>query len=186
MKRIIVGITGASGVIYGVRLLEVLRDGPVETHLILSDAAKWNIAHETDYRVEDVEKMAAAVYDANDMTAPVASGSYRTEGMVIAPCTIKTLSGVANSFTANLMIRAADVTLKERRRLVLMVRETPFHKGHLQLMVRAADLGAVILPPIPGFYHGPKSIADVIDHSVGKILDLFQIDHSLYRRWAGG
>jgi len=185
MKRIVVGITGATGVIYGVRLLEVLKDLNIEAHLIFSDAAKQNISIETDLSVQHVESLAHKVYDVKDLAAPVSSGSFRTYGMVIVPCTIKTLSGVANSYNDNLMVRAADVMLKERRRLILVVRETPLHKGHLELMSKVADLGGIILPPIPAFYHAPRNIEDLIDHTVGKILDLMDIDHSLFKRWEG-
>ena len=185
MKRIVVGITGATGVIYGVRLLEVLKDLSIEAHLIFSDAAKQNISIETDLSVRHVEDLAYKVYDVKDLAAPVSSGSFRTYGMVIVPCTIKTLSGVANSYNDNLMVRAADVMLKERRRLILVVRETPLHKGHLELMSKVADLGGIILPPVPAFYHAPRNIEDLIDHTVGKILDLMDIDHSLFKRWEG-
>lgn len=185
MKRIIVGITGATGVIYGIRLLEVLNAMEIEGHLVLSEAAKKNITIETDYSTEYVEKLAYKVHDIRNMAASISSGSFKTDGMVIAPCTIKTLSGVANSFNDNLIIRAADVVLKEKRRLILVVRETPLHKGHLALMSKVADLGGIILPPIPAFYHSPRRIEDIIDHSVGKILDLMDIEHSLYERWGG-
>lgn len=185
MKKIIVGITGATGVIYGIRLLEVLRHAGMETHLILSESAKRNIAIETSYKMEQVAELASESHDIKDIGASIASGSFRTDGMVVAPCTIKTLSGIANSFNENLVIRAADVVLKEKRRLVLMVRETPLHTGHLRLMMEAADLGAMILPPVPAFYHHPQSINDLIDHTVGKILDAFNIDHSLFERWQG-
>jgi len=185
MKRIIVGITGASGVIYGIRLLEVLKDLNIETHLVLTEVARNNILIETTFTVQDVEGLAYKVYSINDLTAPISSGSFKTDGMVIAPCTIKTLSGVAHSYTENLLIRAADVTLKERRRLIVVVRETPLHKGHLESMSKVAELGAVILPPIPAFYHSPRSIQDLIDHTIGKILDLMEINHSLYKRWSG-
>lgn len=185
MKRIIVGVSGASGVIYGIRLLEVLRELKEETHLVMSEAAKKNVLIETDYSVEQVEGMASRVHSTNDLGAPISSGSFRTEGMVIAPCAIKTLSGVANSFNDNLLIRAADVTLKERRKLILVVRETPLHKGHLELMHRVSGLGGIILPPIPAFYIQPKSIDDLINHTIGKILDIMGIRHNLYRRWEG-
>ncbi len=183
MKRIIFGITVASGVIYGIRLLDILRAHQVESHLILSGAAKRNIRIETNFTVEEVEKMAGRVHGVDDLAASVSSGSFRTDGMVIAPCTIKTLSGIANSYTENLITRAADVCLKEKRRLTLVVRETPLHKGHLELMVKAADLGAVILPPVPAFYSGPKSLDDIIDHTLGKILDIMNIEHDLFKRW---
>jgi 4-hydroxy-3-polyprenylbenzoate decarboxylase len=185
MKRIVVGISGATGVVYGIRLLEVLKDLDVETHLILSDGAKKNIEIETDLTVKQIEGLAFNVHDIKDVGASVASGSFKTDGMVIVPCSIRTLSGVAHSYDENLLIRAADVALKERRRLVLVVRETPLHKGHLCLMSEASDLGAVILPPMPAFYHMPASIQDIIDQTIGKILDQFDIDHRLYRRWEG-
>ncbi len=185
MKRIIVGITGASGVIYGIRFLEVLRELNIETHLILTEVAKKNILIETKFTVEKVEELAYKVHGIEDLAAPISSGSFRTDGMVIAPCTIKTLSGVAHSYDENLLIRAADVTLKEGRRLIVVVRETPLHMGHLELMYKVAQLGGVILPPIPAFYHSPRRIEDLIDHTIGKILDLMEIDHSLYKRWEG-
>ncbi len=185
MRHIIVGITGATGVIYGIRLLEALKSAEVETHLILSDAGKKNILIETDYRIGDVEKLASQVHDVENLASSISSGSFRTEGMVIVPCTIKTLSGVAHSYNDNLIVRAADVVLKERRRLILVVRETPLHKGHLELMSRVADLGGIILPPIPAFYHSPRTIDDLLDHTTGKILDLLEIENSLYARWKG-
>lgn len=182
---LVVAITGATGVIYGVELLRVLRELGQETHLILSEAAGMNLAIETQTTVEEVRALASVVHSNKDVGAAPASGSFRTRGMIVAPCTIKTLSGIANSYTANLVVRAADVTLKERRKLVLMVRETPLHKGHLELMARAADYGAVILPPMPAFYHQPKTVLDVIHQSIGKALDQFGIEHHLFRRWAG-
>lgn len=182
-KRLVVGIAGASGVIYGVRLLEHLLKTDVETHLILSESGKRNIEIETEYSADQVAGMAAVVYDNRNVGAALASGSFLTEGMVVAPCTIKTLSGIANSFTTNLLIRAADVNLKEKRKLVLVVRETPLHKGHLRLMSQAADLGAHILPPVPSFYHGPKTINDILDQTIGKIFDFVGIEHDLFRRW---
>ena len=185
MKRIVIGITGASGVIYGIRLLEALKHSEVETHLVLSEAAKKNILIETDFTVKDVEELARKVHDIRNLAAPISSGSFKTEGMVIVPCTIKTLSGVAHSYNENLLIRAADVTLKEGRRLIVVVRETPLHKGHLELMHKVADLGGVILPPIPAFYHAPRTIDGVIDHTVGRILDVMEVEHSLFRRWEG-
>ncbi|MCL2670245.1 MAG: UbiX family flavin prenyltransferase [Syntrophaceae bacterium] len=185
MKRIIVGITGATGVVYGIRLLEVLRELGVESHLILSDSAKKNIAIETAFTVASVEKLAHTVHDNKNMAASISSGSFKTDGMIIAPCTIKTLSGVAYSYNDTLLIRAADVVLKERRRLILLIRETPLHKGHLEMLVRIADLGGIILPPIPAFYQHPKNIEDIINHSIGKILDLLDMEHNLYKRWEG-
>ncbi len=184
-KRIIVGISGASGVIYGIRLLEVLKEARIETHAVISEAAKKNILLETDYAVEDVKKLASHVHDEKNMAAAISSGSFKTDGMVVAPCTIKTLSGIAHSYDENLMIRAADVILKERRKLVLVVRETPLHKGHLELMTRVADLGGIILPPVPAFYHVPETIGDIIDHTLGKILDCLGIENALFARWKG-
>lgn len=185
-KRIVVGISGASGVIYGIRILTLLKENDYETHLIISEAGKTNIAIETDHTAEEVAAMASCTYANADVAAAVASGSFLTEGMIVAPCTIKSLSGIANSFTDNLLLRAADVTLKENRKLVLMVRETPLHKGHLRLMTMAADMGAHILPPVPSFYHHPKTIEDIIDQTVGKIFDYFGIEHSLFERWGEG
>ena len=182
---LVVAITGASGVIYGVEMLRVLRELGQETHLIVSEAAGMNIAIETDYSLDEVKALADVVYDNKDIGAAVASGSFRTCGMIVAPCTVKTLSAIANSFTFNLVVRAADVTLKERRKLVLMVRETPLHKGHLDLMARAADYGAVILPPMPAFYHKPESIMDIIHQTIGKALDQVGIEHRLFKRWTG-
>lgn len=185
MKRIIIGITGASGVIYGIRLLEVLREKEVETHLILTNAAKTNIALETGFSVRQVEDFASEVHEINNLAAAISSGSFKTYGMVIIPCSIKTLSGVANSYNENLLVRAADVILKERRKLVLGVRETPLHKGHLELMIKVVDRGGIIFPPVPAFYHSPSGIDDIINHTIGKILDLFDIGHALYKRWEG-
>jgi 4-hydroxy-3-polyprenylbenzoate decarboxylase len=182
-KRIIVAISGASGVIYGARLLEVLKDSDYETHLIISESGKLNFEIETQYKPKDVEAMADVVYDHKNMAAALASGSFVTEGMIVVPCTIKTLSGIANSYNENLIVRAADVTLKEKRKLVLVVRETPLHKGHLRLMTIAADMGAHILPPVPSFYHQPKNIQDIIDQTIGKIFDYLGIQHDLFKRW---
>lgn len=182
---LVVAITGASGVIYGVEMLRVLKTLGQETHLILSEAAGLNLVIETDCDLDYVKGLASVVYNNKDVGAAVASGSFRTRGMIVAPCSVKTLSAIANSFTYNLIVRAADVTLKERRSLVLMVRETPLHKGHLELMVRAADCGAVILPPMPAFYHKPETIMDIIHQSIGKALDHVGIEHSLFKRWAG-
>lgn len=182
---LLVAITGATGVVYGVELLRVLRELRQPTHLILSEAAGLNLAIETDYTLEQVRALADVCYSNKDLGAAVASGSFRTRGMIVAPCTVKTLSAIANSFTANLIVRAADVTLKERRPLVLMVRETPLHKGHLDLMTRAADCGAVILPPMPAFYHRPASILDIVHQSIGKALDQVGIEHELFTRWNG-
>ena len=182
MKRLVIGISGASGVIYGIRMLEVLR-GKIETHLVMTEQAKQALSLETDLTVGAVESLASFVYSDNDLSSPLASGSFITQGMIIIPCSIKTLSAVANSYCQTLIARAADVNLKERRRVVLVVRETPLHLGHLRLMANVTEMGGIILPPVPAFYHRPKSIADIIDHTVGKILDLFEIPHKLYRRW---
>lgn len=182
-KRIIIGITGASGVIFGIEILRELKKTDFETHLIISDSGKKNIALETDLTVDDVYDLADVIHNNDDMASPLASGSFLTLGMIVAPCSIKTLSGIANSYAENLLLRAADVTLKETRKLILLVRETPFHKGHLRLMSIAADMGAQILPPIPSFYHRPQSIGDIIRHTVGKVFDNFGIETSLYQRW---
>jgi len=182
-KRIVVAISGASGVIYGVKMLRALKGTGVETHLIISEAGQMNIAIETDYRLDQVLAMADHTYDNRDVGAALASGSFLTDGMVVVPCTIKTLSGIANAYTDSLIIRAADVTLKEKRKLVLMVRETPLHKGHLRLMIKAFENGAHILPPVPSFYHRPKTIDDIINQTIGKIFDYFCIDHQLFQRW---
>lgn len=182
-KPLVVAITGATGVIYGIELLKALRELDVPTHLILSESAIRNIKIETDYSTEEVKEMAVEVYNNKNIGASVASGSFQTRGMIVAPCTIKTLSGIANSFNDNLVVRASDVTLKEKRPLILMVRETPLHKGHLDLMSRVANIGATILPPMPSFYHGPKTIMDIIHQSVGKALDQVCVEHQLFRRW---
>lgn len=188
MKRLIVGISGASGAIYGVRLLQVLRNVPgVETHLVMSQAARQTLSLETDLSLRDVQALADVVHDARDIAASISSGSFKTAGMVILPCSIKTLSGIVNSYTDTLVTRAADVMLKERRPLVLCVRETPLHLGHLRLMTQAAELGAVIMPPVPAFYHRPQSLDDVINQTVNRVLDQFDIDlpEDLFTRWQG-
>lgn len=182
-QRIVIGITGASGVIYGVKLLSFLKETEIETHLVISEAGKKNIEIETGYKPNEVADMADYVYENRDIGAAIASGSFLTDGMIVVPCTVKTLSGIANSYTENLLVRAADVTLKEKRKLVLVVRETPLHKGHLRLMTMAADMGAHILPPVPSFYHQPKSIDDIISQTIGKIFDYLGIKHDLFKRW---
>lgn len=182
-KRIVIGISGASGVTYGVRLLSLLKESDYETHLILSEAAKLNIEIETDYTPDAVQAMASHVYDHKNMAAALSSGSFLTNGMVVIPCTIKTLSGIAHSYNENLLVRAADVTLKEKRKLVLVVRETPLHVGHLRLMTLAAEMGAHILPPVPSFYHQPKTIEDIVDQTIGKVFDYLGIAHQLFKRW---
>ncbi len=186
MKKIIVGISGASGVIYGIRLLEVLKtiDG-VETHLVMSPNAKLNIEIETSYTPAHVEGLADEVHDYHNQAACISSGSHKTDGMVVAPCSMKTLSAIVNSYADTLLTRAADVVLKERRRLVLMPRETPLHAGHCKLLYEAAQLGAVIMPPLPAFYGLPKTIDDLVNHSVGRVLDLFDLDAGILSRWEG-
>ena len=188
MKRLIVGLSGASGAIYGIRLLQVLRDvADVETHLVMSQAARQTLSLETDLSLRDVQALADVVHDARDIAASISSGSFKTAGMVILPCSIKTLSGIVNSYTDTLVTRAADVVLKERRPLVLCVRETPLHLGHLRLMTQAAELGAVIMPPVPAFYHRPQTLDDVINQTVNRVLDQFDIDlpEDLFTRWQG-
>lgn len=188
MKRLIVGISGASGAIYGVRLLQVLRDvAEVETHLVMSQAARQTLSLETDYSLRDVQALANVVHDARDIAANISSGSFKTAGMVILPCSIKTLSGIVHSYTDGLLTRAADVVLKERRPLVLCVRETPLHLGHLRLMTQAAELGAVIMPPVPAFYHRPQSVMDIVDQTVNRVVDQFDIElpEDLFARWQG-
>jgi 4-hydroxy-3-polyprenylbenzoate decarboxylase len=183
--RLIVGVTGASGAILGIRLLEALRSTPIKTHLVLSDSAPLTIQQETDWQVEDVLSLAEVSYDFRDVGATIASGSYATLGMVIIPCSIKTLSAVANSYNDDLISRAADVTLKEGRRLVLVVRETPYHPGHLRLMSEAAGAGAIIFPPVPAFYLRPNSMDDIINNTVGRVLARLGIENDLYHEWQG-
>jgi len=181
-----IGISGASGVIYGIKLLRFLKDRTdIQTHLIITEAGSANITHETGWSLKDVCSLASFVYDINDISARLASGSFKSDGMIVIPCSVKTLSAIAHSYTDNLLVRAADVTLKERRRLVLMLRETPLHLGHIRNMERVTEMGGIILPPVPAFYHKPKTIEDIIDHTVGKILDMFSIEHTLYTRWQG-
>ena len=188
MKRLIVGISGASGAIYGVRLLQVLRDvTDIETHLVMSQAARQTLSLETDFSLREVQALADVTHDARDIAASISSGSFQTLGMVILPCSIKTLSGIVHSYTDGLLTRAADVVLKERRPLVLCVRETPLHLGHLRLMTQAAEIGAVIMPPVPAFYHRPQSLDDVINQTVNRVLDPFAITlpEDLFARWQG-
>jgi len=183
---LIIGISGASGAIYGIRLLEVLsKIEAVETHVIISKHGEETIRHETDYEVNDVRALANFAYEIDDVGACLASGSFKRDGMIIAPCTIKTMSALANSYLENLLIRAGDVTLKERKRLVLVVRETPLHLGHLRSMVQLTEMGAIIFPPLPSFYGKPKTIDDIINNTVGRVLDLFNIEHNLLHRWSG-
>lgn len=184
--RLIVAITGASGSIYGIRLLEVLREARgVEVHLVLSRGGKLTIGVETGRSVKEVERLADVVHSDQDLAAAISSGSYRTAGMIVAPCSIKTLSAIVNSYADTLVARAADVVLKEGRRLVLMPRETPLHAGHCRLLLQAAEMGAVIAPPMPAFYNAPKTIDDIVNHNIGRVLDLFEIDSGLVKRWKG-
>ena len=181
--RIVVGLAGSSAPIYGIRTLQALKEVGVETHLVVSDGAKRTIPLETHWTVKKIEALATVVYANSELAASISSGSFQTDGMIIAPCSMKTLAGIAHSFSQDLLVRAADVTLKERRKLVLVPRETPLHLGHLRNMVLATEIGAVILPPVPAFYHQPKTVEDLIDQTVGKILDQFHIEHTLFRRW---
>jgi 4-hydroxy-3-polyprenylbenzoate decarboxylase len=183
---LIIGITGATGAIYGVRLLETLSTmKDIETHLVISRAGEKTIGYETGRKIAAVRQLANYSYDVDDIFAPISSGSFYRDGMIVAPCTIKTMSALANSYSDNLLTRAGDVTLKEGKKLVLAVRETPLHLGHLRNMARLAEMGAVILPPVPAFYHKPKTIQDIVDHTVGKLLDVFEIKHELYKKWEG-
>lgn len=188
MKRLIIGMSGASGAIYGVRLLQILKTVPdIESHLIISQSARQTLSLETNFALRDIQSLADVYHDVRDIAASVSSGSFKTEGMIILPCSIKTLSGIVNSYTADLLTRAADVVLKERRTLLLGVRETPLHIGHLRLMTQAAELGAIIMPPMPAFYHKPSSVLDIIDQTVNRILDQFniQLPEDLFQRWQG-
>lgn len=185
VQRLIVGISGASGAIYGVRLLEALRDTEVETHLVMSKMAHVTLTAETDYTVGDVQKLANHVHQPGNLAAAISSGSFRTMGMVVAPCSMRSLAEIATSLTTGLLTRAADVVLKERRKLVLMVRETPLNTVHLRNMVTVSEMGGIIAPPVPAFYTRPESIDDIINHGVGRVLDLFEIEHPLVRRWQG-
>lgn len=184
-KRLIIGISGASGAIYGVRLLDLLKDSEIETHLVMSRAAHLTLAAETQYKVADVEALADVVHSNQDIGAACSSGSFRNLGMVVAPCSIKTMAEIATGVTANLISRAADVALKERRRVVLMLRETPLHLGHIRNMAAVTEAGAIVYPPVPAFYTQPTSLEDMIDHTLGRVLDLFDIDLNLVRRWTG-
>jgi len=185
-RRVILVITGASGAILGIRALELLKEAGIETHLIISSAARQTIKSETDWDISKVEALAAVNYAPQDIGARLASGSFVTEGMLVVPCSIKTLSGIANSYADNLVVRAADVCLKEGRKLILVVRETPLHPGHLRLMQLAAEAGAVIFPPIPAFYAGPKTVDDLVTNLAGRILLRMGIENEHYRRWDGG
>ena len=188
MKRLVIGIAGASGVIYAVRLLEVLHDVPnVETHLVLSDAARQTIGYETNFTVEKVMELADVQHSIKNIAASISSGSFKTMGMVVVPCSMKTLSGIAMSFSYNLLLRAADVTLKDRRPLVLLPRETPLHLGHLRLMAQVSEMGAILFPPMPAFYHRPKTVDDIINQTINRVLDVLKIEleHDLFDRWTG-
>lgn len=182
-RRLIVGISGASGTVYGVRLLQALRGAGVETHLVMTRSAEVTLAYETDLKVKDVHALADVVHPIADIGAAISSGSFRTLGMVVAPCSIRSLAEIAYGTTTGLLTRAADVVLKERRRLVLLVRETPLHTGHLRAMTQASEIGAIVMPPVPAFYTRPASVDDIVDHTVGRVLDLFDIDNKLIRRW---
>src|SRR6201996_236437 len=182
-RRLIIGISGASGVIYGVRLLQLLRNSGVETHLVMTRAAEVTFAHETNLKIADVKALANVCHREDDMAAPISSGSFKTAGVIVAPCSVRSMSEIASGVTTTLLTRSADVVLKERRRLVLMVRETPLHAGHLRSMAALAEMGAVIAPPVPAFYSRPESIADMVDHTVGRVLDLFDIDVGAVTRW---
>jgi flavin prenyltransferase len=187
-RRLIIGISGASGVIYGIRLLEILRNVPeVETHLVMSTAAAQTITLETDFTPAQVAALADVHYRFNDIAAAVASGSFRTDGMIVIPCSMKTLAGIAHSYSDNLLLRAADVVLKDRRRLVIVPRETPLHLGHLRLMLQLVEMGAVMAPPMPAFYHRPQNLDDVINQTVNRLLDLMGIElaQDLFTRWQG-
>jgi len=184
--RLIVGISGASGTIYGVRLLELLRKAEVETHLVMSRSAEMTLAYETDIKPKDVRALASVHYAVTDIGAAISSGSFPTMGMIIAPCSIRTMSEIASGVTASLLSRAADVVLKEKRRLVLAIRETPLHVGHLRSMTVLAEIGAVIAPIVPAFYNRPQSVDDIVNHTCGRLLDLFGIDTGIVKRWKGG
>lgn len=184
MRRLIVGLSGASGVIYGIRLLQVLHSRTdIETHLVVSKPAERTIAEETHFKVDDVKAMASVVHGIQNIGASIASGSFKTEGMVVIPCSIRTASAIAHCISDNLLTRAADVVLKEQRKLILVVRESPLHVGHLKSLLAAAEMGAVIVPPVPAFYSLPKTLDDIVDHTVGRVLDHFAIEHDLVRRW---
>ena len=185
-RRLIIGISGASGTVYGIRMLELLRDTDIETHLVMSKSAEMTLAYETDLTGKDIRALAKVNHPNSDIGASISSGSFHTMGMVVAPCSIKTMSEIATGVTSSLLSRAADVVLKERRRLVLAVRETPLHGGHLRTMVQLSDMGAIIAPIMPAFYNRPKTVDDIINHTVGRLLDQFGIETSVVKRWQGG
>ncbi|SEM46925.1 UbiX family flavin prenyltransferase [Bradyrhizobium sp. OK095] len=182
-KRMIIGISGASGVTYGVRLLQLLRNAGVETHLVMSKTAELTFAYETELKIAEVRELANVCHAIDDMASAIASGSFRTAGMIVAPCSMRSMSEIASGVTTTLLTRAADVVLKERRRLVLMVRETPLHTGHLRTMTALSEIGAIIAPPVPAFYAKPENLEDMVEHTVGRVLDLFDIDIGVVRRW---
>jgi len=184
-RRLIIGISGASGIVYGVRILQVLQHSDIETHLVMSDSARMTLATELDMSVKEVEALASEVHNAKNIGATISSGSFKTMGMVVAPCSIKSLSEIAYGMTSGLLSRAADVVLKERRRLVLLIRETPLHSGHLRTMLQASENGAILMPPVPALYARPQSIDDMVNHTVGRCLDLFDIETDLVKRWSG-
>lgn len=183
-RKLIIGISGASGAIYGIRLCEILKGRPdIETHLVITETAKKIIEEETSYTVPQVSDLVDHTHDINDLGAPISSGSFITQGMIIAPCSAKTLSALSSSYTDNLLTRAGDVMLKERRKMVVLFRETPLHLGHIDNMRKVTERGGIILPPIPAYYHKPETIADLVNHTLGKVLDLFDIEHNLFERW---
>ena len=186
MKRIIIGISGASGVIYGIRMLEILKDIPdIETHLVITSGAKLNISLETDFEIKDIKGLANVVHNNRNLAASIASGSFQTEAMIVIPCSMRTLSGIATSYASNLIVRAADVVLKEKRKLIVVPRETPLHAGHCELLHKISLMGAYVVPPNPAFYNHPESIDDIINHTVGRILDLIELDPEIVQRWQG-
>lgn len=184
--RLVVGITGASGAIYGVRLLELLKDNGIETHLIISRAATITIPYETNLKISEIESLATVVHPIDNVGATCSSGSFRTLGMIVAPCSIKTMSEIATGTTGNLIARAADVALKERRRVVLLLRETPLHLGHIRSMAAVTEAGAIVYPPVPAFYARPRTLEEMVDHTLGRVLDLFDLDAGVVKAWSGG
>lgn len=184
-RRLTIGISGASGIVYGIRMLELLRDTDVETHLVMSRSAEMTLAYETDLKIKDLRALARVCHPHSDIGASISSGSFHTMGMVVAPCSVRTMSEIATGVTSSLLSRAADVVLKERRRLVLAVRETPLHGGHLRTMAQLSDMGAIIAPVVPAFYNRPRTIDDIVNHTVGRLLDLFDLDLPVVRRWQG-
>lgn len=185
-RRLVVGIAGASGVIYGIRILELLKKTDIETHLVMSKSAEMTLAYETDMKAKDVKALASVNHPNGDIGASISSGSFATIGMIVAPCSIKTMSEIATGVTSSLLSRAADVVLKEKRRLVLAVRETPLHVGHLRTMTTLAEIGAIVAPIVPAFYNKPKTVDDIVNHTVGRLLDLFGVETKMVKRWKGG